>query len=119
MKVCNTCGANIADNSPFCPNCGAAVQAPSYPAYQPPMGKTPISLGGWIGRLLIPFIPIVGWIVNIIMLFIWSGDTTKEDTFRNWAKAQLIITAVGIVLAILCYAAILAFIRDMMGYMYY
>ena len=35
------------------------------------------------------------------MLFIWSGDTKKEDTFRNWAKAQLIVMAIGLVLAII------------------
>lgn len=120
MKVCNKCGANIADNAPFCPNCGAAVQqAPAYPAYQPLMGKTPITVGGWIGRMLIPCIPLVGGIVYFIMLFIWSGDVNKEESFRNWAKATLILTAIGIVLAIICYAVLASFIKDMMGYMYY
>lgn len=71
------------------------TQAPAAPA------KQPISVGGWIGRSLIPMIPVVGAIVYLIMLFIWSGDQTKEDSFRNWAKAQLIIMAIGIVLAII------------------
>ena len=62
--------------------------------------KEPISVGGWIGRSLIPCIPLIGSIVYLIMLFIWSGDKTKEETFRNWAKAQLIITAVVLVLTI-------------------
>ena len=62
--------------------------------------KEPISVGGWIGRSLIPYIPLVGGIVYLIMLFIWSGDRKKEDTFRNWAKAQLIITAVVLVLTV-------------------
>jgi hypothetical protein len=66
--------------------------------------KTPISIGGWIGRSLIPMIPLVGGIVYLIMLFIWSGDKTKEDTFRNWAKAQLIIMAIVIVLTIILVA---------------
>lgn len=35
------------------------------------------------------------------MLFVWSGDTTKEDTFRNWAKAQLIVMAISVGLTIL------------------
>ena len=30
-----------------------------------------------------------------------TGDTTKEKTFRNWAKAQLILMAIGIVLAVI------------------
>lgn len=60
---------------------------------QPPTGY-PMTIGGWIGRSLIPYIPFVGWIVYIIMLFIWSGDQTKELTFRNWAKAQLIVMVI-------------------------
>ena len=76
MKVCNNCGTPIDD-------------------------KAPISVGGWIGRSLIPLIPLVGGIVYLIMLFIWSGDTTKEETFRNWAKAQLIVMAIAIVLTII------------------
>ena len=66
--------------------------------------KAPISIGGWIGRSLIPMIPLVGGIVYLIMLFIWSGDKTKEVTFRNWAKAQLIIMAIVIVLTIILVA---------------
>ena len=66
--------------------------------------KTPISVGGWIGRSLIPMIPLAGGIVYLIMLFIWSGDKTKEDTFRNWAKAQLILTGIFIVLWIILVA---------------
>lgn len=59
-----------------------------------------MSIGGWIGRSLIPAIPFVGWLVYLIMLFIWSGDHTKEESFTNWAKAQLIVMIIGIVLAL-------------------
>lgn len=105
MKVCNNCRSSVNDNAPYCPNCGASFQ-PAQPVYQPqPMGfpKAPVSVGGWIGRSLIPFIPLVGGLVYLIMLFIWSGDVTKEDTFRNWAKAQLIVMAIAIVLVVLFY----------------
>ena len=109
MKVCNNCRTSVADNAPYCPNCGASfpnVRQNAYPAYQQPMGgmpKAPVTVGGWIGRSLIPMIPIVGWLVYIIMLFIWTGDSTKEDTFRNWAKAQLIVMGVTIVVVVLFY----------------
>lgn len=96
MKACHNCGATLEENSPFCPNCGAQA-AQNLPA----QAKESISVGGWIGRQLIPCIPLVGSIVYLIMLFIWSGDKKKEDTFRNWAKAQLIIMAVVIVLTVL------------------
>ena len=99
MKRCGTCGAIINDNVTFCTNCGAN-QAYTPVIYQQP-AKESVSVGGWIGRSLIPCIPLVGGIVYLIMLFIWSGDRKKEDTFRNWAKAQLILMAVAIVLTIL------------------
>lgn len=100
MKVCNTCGASLHDSASVCTNCG--TKAPeTYSAYGQMFAKTPISVGGWIGRSLIPLIPLVGGIVYLIMLFVWSGDVKKEDTFRNWAKAQLIIMAVVIVLIII------------------
>lgn len=64
----------------------------------------PISILGWIGRsillTLLAIIPIVGWLVQIIMLFVWSGDGSKDMTFRNWAKAQLVVLAAVIILAI-------------------
>ena len=100
MKVCNSCNAKLDDNYAFCPNCGAAVPA-SHPIYPWNISKEPISIGGWIARSLIPMIPLVGGIVYLIMLFVWSGDVRKEDTFRNWAKSQLIIMAVVLVLCII------------------
>ena len=99
MKVCPSCSNTLDDNYSFCPNCGASAPV-SYPAYPWNSSKEPISVGGWIGRTLIPMIPLVGGIVYLVMLFIWSGDTSKEETFRNWAKAQLIVMAVVLVLAI-------------------
>ena len=99
MKVCKNCGATLNDNAAFCKSCGAGVPSTQV-APIPTTAKTPISIGGWIGRTLIPCIPLVGAIVYLIMLFIWSGDTTKEESFRNWAKAQLIVMAVVIVLTI-------------------
>ena len=59
-------------------------------------------LGGWIGRTLIPCIPVIGAIAYLIMLFVWSGDTEKEDSFRNWAKAQLIVMGIALAVAVVC-----------------
>lgn len=116
MKVCNNCGATLNDNVAFCPNCGSNVPA-RYPVYNQPVAAPaqPVSVGGWIGRMLIPFIPLVGGIVYLIMLFIWSGDSTKEETFRNWAKAQLIVMAIAVVLSIIITIVFGVAIADMVG----
>ena len=76
-------------------------QPPQYPP-QPPK-KEEITTLGWVWRFLLPCIPVVGWIINLIMLFIWMGDETKEESFRNWAKAQLIMMAIALGLVVVCF----------------
>ncbi len=55
-----------------------------------------LSIGGWIGTLIVLAIPVVGF----IMLFVWGfgGDTTGR---KNFCIATLILAAIGIVLSIL------------------
>lgn len=120
MKVCQACHASYDDSLALCPYCGTIPQAnyPAYPAYTPQETKEPVSIGGWIGRSLIPYIPFVGGIIYLIMLFIWTGDTKKEDTFRNWAKAQLIVMAVVIVLTIIIVVAFGSVFTDLLNAMY-
>ena len=74
-------------------------QTPYYPPAAPQ--EKPVSVGGWIGRSLIPCIPGIGWLIYLIMLFVWMGDKTKEASFRNWAKAQLVVMGIVVGLAIL------------------
>ena len=117
MKTCQSCRNTFDEHLTVCPYCGTFVQ-PTYPVPNLQNPKDPISVGGWIGRTLIPYIPLVGGIVYLIMLFIWSGDPKKEDTFRNWAKAQLIVMAIGIVLAIILFVAFGSVFSDMLNSMY-
>lgn len=56
----------------------------------------PVSLGTWVCRHLIAFIPCVGWLIYIVMLFVWAFDKKYNSTSRNWAKAELIFSAVSI-----------------------
>ena len=115
MKNCTKCGAAINDNVSFCTYCGAN-QAYTPVSYQQ-SSKEPVSVGGWIGRSLIPLIPLVGGIVYLVMLFIWSGYTKKEDSFRNWAKAQLIVLLITVVLSIILIAAFGSAFIDLVNYM--
>ncbi len=116
MKICPNCKAACQDDDRFCMKCGepfpentaesavpGAEQKP--PVYQPPVGyahyqkeEEHIGVGLWVLYDLIMMIPIV----NLIMLFVWGfGSAEKNKTFRNWAKAQLIWIAIGLVLSIL------------------
>lgn len=116
MKVCSTCNAKVDDHVAFCPKCGSSIPS-NHPVYQRHRAKEPISIGGWIGRALIPFIPFVGGIVYLIMLFIWSGSTEKEETFRNWAKAQLILMAVFLILTIILVILFASVIQEYLRYL--
>ena len=117
MKVCTNCGASLHDNATFCGNCGEKFTE----IYQR-RAKTPVSIGGWIGRSLIPYIPLVGGIVYFIMLFIWSGNSEKEDSFRNWAKAQLIVIGIVVALSIIvavCFGSVVGEILEEIMYSLY
>lgn len=89
---------------------------PPPPQYQQPMYQQPVtqqnnagiehvSVGGWIGIFCINLIPLVGWLIYIIMLFVWAFGDTKKKTLKNFARATLLISAILIVLAILAFTA--------------
>lgn len=53
-----------------------------------------LSVGGWIGTLIVLAIPIV----NVIMLFVWgfgSGDIGR----KRFCLAALVLAAIGIILS--------------------
>ena len=61
------------------------------------MKDQPVSVGDWIITYIITIIPIVGF----IMLFVWAFGSNTKTSKANWAKAALILFAIGIVLSIL------------------
>ncbi len=82
--------------------------------YQPqPMGEAPMSVGDWVITLILTCIPCVG----IIMLFVWAFSSSTPKSKSNWAKAQLIITAIIMVLTIILYAIMGAAIVSALGNM--
>ena len=86
--------------------------------YQPqtpyqPVGETPMTVGDWILTLILTCIPCVG----IIMLFVWAFGSSTPKSKSNWAKAQLIITAIIMVLTIILYAIMGAAIVNALGNM--
>lgn len=62
-----------------------------------PVDNSPITVGQWILTFIILAIPIV----NIIMLFVWGFSSDTNINKKNFAKAQLILMAIGIGITIL------------------
>ena len=111
--VCPNCGKEVAPGTRFCESCGAKLEeqstqnsgyyaspVQSAPQPQASVNREPVTAGGYILRYLINLIPLVGWLIYIVMLFVWAGDKTKEESFNNWAKAQLIIILISVILVI-------------------
>lgn len=74
-----------------------AYQQPgaAYTAPQPPAEA--MTTGQWFITLLIMYIPIVG----IIMQFVWAFGSSAPLAKRNFARAMLLWSAIGIALSIL------------------
>lgn len=59
----------------------------------------PLSVGGWIGTLIVMCIPIV----RLVMIFVWgfgNGNTSR----KNFAIANLILMLIGIAIFIILMA---------------
>lgn len=61
-----------------------------------------MSTGSWIGTMLLSCIPVV----NLICLIIWAfGNNPDKADRKNWAKAQIVIAVIAIVLVVILSAA--------------
>ena len=107
-KFCLNCGCQMNDDETFCKNCGAsqntqggfnqqtAQQGPYYQQPMPPIQQqsTATGIGGWLGWLLLAsFLPLIGTIIALCC--------SNDQSVKNWAKANLIITAIALVLVII------------------
>lgn len=92
-------------------------QTPNY--IQPPqrnMGiynaEAPVmTVGNWIVTMLIMIVPLV----NIVMLIVWAASSTENPNRKNWAIAQLIFMAIGILIWIALAGAIFSTMGDIAG----
>ena len=83
----------MCDEDIVCANCGAAVR---HTANSQEPAKKVVGVWGYIWRYLLLFVPVVGQILYLIFLFVAAFGKDKEESFRNWAKAQLLIMAIGL-----------------------
>jgi hypothetical protein len=116
---CKNCGAEIADGSTFCTQCGAPVQQeqpqaqpqpqpqPVYtaePAVQAPEGKPILILG--ILSIALNSIPYVGWIGGLICAIICANKVkaylAAGGQLTGVAKVGKILGTVGLIISIVC-----------------
>ncbi|HZJ83576.1 MAG TPA: hypothetical protein VFD57_07185 [Clostridia bacterium] len=83
------------------------------PPQQKRLGVPPLSVGQYLGMMVVMAIPLV----NLIMLFVWGFGSNENPNRKNFAKAYLIVFAIGIVLTIISFTAIISLISSFAGSM--
>ena len=63
-----------------------------------------MTVGEWLGTLIISSIPFIG----IIMLLVWAFGRSTNLCKANWAKAWLILQVIGYVLAIMMWGTLIS-----------
>lgn len=119
--ICKNCGAEFQDNLICCPNCGTYVQQNNeyqqgnpfqyndpaasanfgnynYGGYYPPVQENkPVSMGTYLGWMLLSFIfgPI-----SLVISIVFACMTENKNR-SNFFKAQLVMWGIGIALSII------------------
>lgn len=74
------------------------ASAPAQPAYAPMAAlDAPLGVGQYIGMFFLLAIPIL----NIILLFKWAFGSSANLNKKNYARATLILAAIGLIFSIL------------------
>lgn len=69
--------------------------------------EEPVSFKNWLLTLALPIlllffpIPFIGPIAYIVILFIWAFSNNTNPNKKNWARANLVVTVVVIILSII------------------
>lgn len=119
--ICKSCGRTIEkENANFCDYCGSSLReqrmedfykadtqnvstAGNNAAGSNTAAATeekPITFRNWMGSMLLPFIPIFGWLIYLIALLYWSFSGKVTNSKKNWARATLIIVIISFILLI-------------------
>jgi len=119
MANCVKCGKPIGKGVKFCTSCGTVVsagkavtggreKAARQPTAQSAAGKDAVvSTLGWLGTIILLIIPIVG----LVVYFIWAFGKGNLNR-RNYARASLILMAVGIILGVVFVVFLLPMFQD-------
>lgn len=129
--ICASCGAALDPSGKFCPACGAPISeqaaAPATPptAYQQPAYTAPasnqalapvMSVGSYIGMMLLACIPLVGF----ILLLVWAFGSNENPNKKNYARAVLLLSVIAIVISIIFIIATGGLMAALLsGYSYY
>jgi hypothetical protein len=85
------------------------------PSYAPVNNDAPMSVGQYLGTIILFGIPIVGFILMLVWAFGSSVNTNK----KNYSRAMLILAVIGIVLGIIMSGTLIALFANLFDSMNY
>jgi hypothetical protein len=97
-------------------------QEPFYPPppYQPPYPNEPfrddrpLTLGNYLVLMIVGAIPVVG----LIMMLVWAFSGSSNTNRKNFARANLILTLIAVVLCFIFGTTFVSVLRSMGGSYY-
>lgn len=62
------------------------------------MVERPMTFGNWLVILLMPFVPVIGPMLFLVLLLMWSFNKSVPPTRKNWARAMLVFLLVSVLM---------------------
>lgn len=110
---CKKCGGKLESYASNCAFCGAPVDNYDDKAkYVEQRGNSaiekPMTMWKWIGFYLLNVLPVVGQIIILVLLFKWSSKRNPDKSLQGFAKANLLLILLTIIIFIVFTALIAA-----------
>lgn len=110
---CQKCGGKIESYANNCAFCGTPV-----PKYDDKVNyvkeesksteKKGMTAWRWIGFYLLPAIPVIGSIIQIVLIFKWAFGKHDDVSLKGFARAQLLIVLFAFIFCVLLFVLIMS-----------
>lgn len=105
MMQCTTCGReSMNPDANYCDYCGTPLRGVVYhetvepKTEQSKQDTKPVPTWMFLVVMCLPFIPMVGWLAYVVVLFYWGFSGSITDSKKTFARATLLYTALVVVL---------------------
>lgn len=101
---CKKCGGKLESYASNCAFCGTPVEKydtkVNYvkPEKQERAKPKHMNTWKWIGLAILPGIPVLGALIYLILMFKWAFGKTQDLTLKGYAKANLLMLLVALLL---------------------
>lgn len=101
---CKKCGGKLESYASNCAFCGEPVEKydtqPKYVRQERQSTEEHMTTGKWIGLVFLNAIPLVGQIIYLVLMFKWAFGSTRDLTLKSYAKANLLLMLIAIILSV-------------------